>query len=227
MGEFPEISDERRQQIINSALAEFSARGYEKASTNLICKEAGVSKGLLFHYFKSKKGLYLDVLDRCIARYSRIMEEAVADLSEDIVERLFQIMEMKIKLFAEDPQTHAIVIDAFFDIPKDLEEDVKSRYSTLYSKYLPKLYDGLDRGVFRQEIDHQKALELISFVSDGLANKYTKLYKETKDKSVLNLENFNIELQAYMEMLKNGIYSNSCLESREKVRRQPSCSKGG
>lgn len=45
----------KKDQIAASALKEFAEKGFEQASTNTICKEAGVSKGLLFHYFGSKK----------------------------------------------------------------------------------------------------------------------------------------------------------------------------
>lgn len=44
--------------MINAALKVFARNGYRHASTDDIVKEAGISKGLLFHYFGSKIGLY-------------------------------------------------------------------------------------------------------------------------------------------------------------------------
>ena len=49
--------------MINAALKVFAKNGYKHASTDDIVKEAGISKGLLFHYFVSKMGLYSFLLD--------------------------------------------------------------------------------------------------------------------------------------------------------------------
>ena len=52
------VDVEKRDKIINSALKEFSINTFQKASTNTIVEDAGISKGLLFHYFGSKEKLY-------------------------------------------------------------------------------------------------------------------------------------------------------------------------
>lgn len=44
--------------MINAALKAFAEKGYKKANTDDMVKSAGISKGLLFHYFISKQGLY-------------------------------------------------------------------------------------------------------------------------------------------------------------------------
>ena len=48
---FLKLDDEKRDRILNAAMKEFRY-GYVKASTDIIVKEAGISKGLLFHYEK-------------------------------------------------------------------------------------------------------------------------------------------------------------------------------
>ena len=48
-------------------MKEFAVRLLD--ATNEIVKEADISKGLLFHYFKNKKGLFLYLYDYCIELY--------------------------------------------------------------------------------------------------------------------------------------------------------------
>ena len=55
---FFDITKEKQDRIINAALKVFARSGYRHASTDDIVKEAAISKGLLFHYFESKLGLY-------------------------------------------------------------------------------------------------------------------------------------------------------------------------
>ncbi len=50
------VETEKRQRIINAAIDEFM-KGYCKANTDIIVNNAGISKGLLFHYFGTKKKL--------------------------------------------------------------------------------------------------------------------------------------------------------------------------
>lgn len=58
MGKHAEQNERRRIQILQIALDEFITKGYYGASTREISKIAGISSGLMFHYFESKKVLY-------------------------------------------------------------------------------------------------------------------------------------------------------------------------
>ena len=60
---FFDLKKEKQDRMINAALKIFGLNGYEHASTDEIVREAGISKGLLFHYFISKLGLYTFVYD--------------------------------------------------------------------------------------------------------------------------------------------------------------------
>lgn len=63
---FFSLDDEKQIKILNAAIKVYVQKGYDHASTNEIVKEAGISKGLLFHYFKNKKTLYLFLFDHCV-----------------------------------------------------------------------------------------------------------------------------------------------------------------
>ena len=54
--------DERRRQILETARRLFSERPYASVSTTELAREAGVARGLLHHYFGSKRDLYLEVV---------------------------------------------------------------------------------------------------------------------------------------------------------------------
>lgn len=55
---FFDLKKEKQDRILNAALKVFAKNGYRRASTDEMVKEAGISKGLLFHYFGTKAGLY-------------------------------------------------------------------------------------------------------------------------------------------------------------------------
>lgn len=62
-GKFFDLKKEKQDRMINAALKVFALQGYRHASTDEIVREAGISKGLLFHYFTSKLGVYTFVYD--------------------------------------------------------------------------------------------------------------------------------------------------------------------
>jgi AcrR family transcriptional regulator len=54
--------DERRAQLLSLGLAMFSERSYDEVSIDDLARAAGVSKGLLYHYFPTKRDLYVAAL---------------------------------------------------------------------------------------------------------------------------------------------------------------------
>ncbi len=53
----------RRKQLLDAALKVFSWRGYDAATMDDIAEEAGVTKPLLYQHFKSKRALYLELIN--------------------------------------------------------------------------------------------------------------------------------------------------------------------
>ncbi|HHT76935.1 MAG TPA: helix-turn-helix transcriptional regulator, partial [Clostridiaceae bacterium] len=63
---FLKIDITKQKRVLAAALEVFSREGYLRANTNEIAALAEISKGLLFHYFGSKKNLYLFLLDETV-----------------------------------------------------------------------------------------------------------------------------------------------------------------
>lgn len=85
---FFDLKKEKQDRIINGALKIFASQGYRHGSTDDIVREAGISKGLLFHYFGSKLGVYGFVYDYSV-RYMILELRSMANTKE---KDLFQVM---------------------------------------------------------------------------------------------------------------------------------------
>jgi AcrR family transcriptional regulator len=59
----------RKETILEAATALFARKGFSATPTSAIAREAGVAEGLVFHYFKSKKGILLSILEDVTERY--------------------------------------------------------------------------------------------------------------------------------------------------------------
>ena len=78
---FFDLKKEKQDRMINAALKVFAIQGYRHGSTDDIVREAAVSKGLLFHYFGSKVGVYQFIYDYSV-RYMTLELRSTVDSKE-------------------------------------------------------------------------------------------------------------------------------------------------
>ena len=59
---------ERRELVLDAAVAEFAVHGLAGTSTEDVARRAGISQPYLFRLFPTKKALFLALVDRCFRR---------------------------------------------------------------------------------------------------------------------------------------------------------------
>ncbi|MBA2394397.1 MAG: TetR/AcrR family transcriptional regulator [Ktedonobacteraceae bacterium] len=64
MARTPKVVEDRREQIIDAALHVFAQKGFTRATNKDIAREAGITPGLIYHYFDSKEALFMEMLER-------------------------------------------------------------------------------------------------------------------------------------------------------------------
>jgi AcrR family transcriptional regulator len=75
----PDVSEERRTQIVDSAIKVFAREGFSKARMEDVAAESGLSKGLLYWYFKSKEEIIIAIADMLFSGEFRRMEEIATE----------------------------------------------------------------------------------------------------------------------------------------------------
>src|SRR3954453_8937892 len=76
-------ADERREEILEAAVAEFAVGGLHGTSTETIAARAGISQPYLFRPFKTKGDLFIAPFSRCCETIQAAFEEAAAALPAD------------------------------------------------------------------------------------------------------------------------------------------------
>lgn len=69
-------SEETRARILEAAVKQFAIHGYNAASVDSICEQAGVSKGAFYHHFKTKQDVFLALLDGWLQTFDQAIEES-------------------------------------------------------------------------------------------------------------------------------------------------------
>ncbi len=63
MARTPKTNEDRREQILDAALSVFAKKGFDRASNKDIAQAAGITTGLIYHYFASKAALLKSLLE--------------------------------------------------------------------------------------------------------------------------------------------------------------------
>jgi Transcriptional regulator len=204
---FENLSEDKKDSILEACIREFAEKGYENASTNTITREAGISKGILFHYFHNKKSLFLYVFDYCIKTLVEEYNKYSLTETGDIFQRLSELSVIKLKLTHVNPEKSKLLMKALAISQEDLRTEVERRYSRLTKEYMPEIFKKIDYSKFRSEVDPLKAIEILMLFLEALGDKYMKRYRGGEHDLLQNYDKLIEEYNEYMEILKFGMYS--------------------
>ncbi|MFD0590383.1 TetR/AcrR family transcriptional regulator [Paenibacillus sp. GCM10027627] len=201
---FLSIDEEKRGRIINAALKEFALKGYAAASTNEIAKEAGISKGLLFHYFTSKKDLYVYLYDHTI----RITSEAVANkidlLEKDLFVRMRQLSIVKLGIFGVYPNFFEFLKSVYFEEAADVSHELQDKRKEIAASEYFKLFADIDRTKFKDGVDPNKALQIILWSLEGLGEQEREKYRKLGQK--VDIDALLEQTDQYLDLFKLSFY---------------------
>lgn len=86
------IAHERRLDLIDAAIRDIAAKGYDKVTVSTICEEAGFSRGLIGHYFSSKDALLLEAVETVANKIGNAIRAAVSSAGRDPMDRLHALI---------------------------------------------------------------------------------------------------------------------------------------
>lgn len=195
---FFDLKKEKQDRMINAALKVFAMNGYGHASTDDIVKEAGISKGLLFHYFISKLGLYAFIYDYSVRYIMLELSTGVSKEETDYFGLLLQIKQSQLQVMKNYPYMLQF-------INKSREEDVSEALMETEDKrgVLPRQYaeimERAELSRFKKEADVKKLTKVIEYTVDGLMTEHFR-------NASFQPEIYYKEIVQYLEMIKKLSY---------------------
>jgi len=203
---FMALEVKKRDRILNAAMKEFRY-GYKKASTDIIVREAGISKGLLFHYFGTKDQLY-----EFLIRYAMDVVEAnhfdMLNMGHrDILEGFWQATLLERDISDQYPSIYGF-LEGVNTYREDLPNtEISDAFFQKQESVAAQLYNECDTSLFREDIDSQKAVDLICWAMNGFFD-YTdfKLSSLEEGWEGQNYEDFLEELRDYLDIVRLCFY---------------------
>ncbi len=145
----PDVSEERKDQIMNAAEDVFSHKGFSDARMDDIAEKTGLSKGTLYLYFKSKDDLIIAILDRIFQREFKAFETldltslSATEAIWSFVETTTRDIKLMIRLL---PITYEFMGLAFRN--KFVQKAFKAYFNRYMDILIPVIQHGIDSGEF-------------------------------------------------------------------------------
>jgi len=202
---FLNLDKEKQDRIINAAIKEFAQKGYDHASTNGIVKEAGISKGLLFHYFGNKKQMFLFLFDHCYELIADHFYQKIDLTEKDFFTRIRQAVIIKMELLTTYPDLFKFIEEAYLEDSPEVKMEVDKKIKELNEVNIGKVYEGIDFSKFRNDMDIKKVLKIITWTFEKLGAE--ELFKaKLSPEHHIDYERIFLEAEEYFEILTKAFY---------------------
>ena len=209
---FEQQDREKQSKIIEAGITEFSKKSYSDASTDKIIQSAGISKGLLFYYFESKRNFYIYCLSQALER----IIEPTNIVEGDFYHILFSTMNQKMQLC----QQYSLETRFVNMASRESAHEVSQSKTDLFAKYMLQTKktssDTMERAISSLSLkftDVRKTKEGLLMYVNTLMSHYLRIYQDNPDEFFNNAKRIQLELKTYIDLMLYGIIKEESDES--------------
>lgn len=204
---FLNLEDEEQERILEAAIQEFSEKNYDSASINRIIRQAGISKGSMYHYFKNKEDLYLYMIDKVMEKKAAYLTSAFKSTDQDPSSLdFFHLLALQLKsslIFAKENYPYHKINTRLQSMQEcHLKEKVWGRFHGAFKQYMDSLVQrAIEDGDIRTDLQKDFIIRLLGLVLMRLTDLYPN-HEELLSKSEDELLHHMDELVLF---LKSGL----------------------
>jgi AcrR family transcriptional regulator len=159
--------EETRASILDAAVRRFAIAGYNAASVDEICAEAGVSKGAFYHHFPTKQAVFLALLDGWL----KTVDSGLQAIRQPTVPETFiQMSQLLPAIFAAADDRLPMFLEFWTQASRD--ETVWAATIAPYRHYRQifedLIRDGITEGSLKADVDAESAAQVVLSLAVGL-----------------------------------------------------------
>ena len=196
---FNRIDDEKKINILITAIDEFSTNGFNSANINIIADLAGVSVGAMYKYFESKRALYLTCVEWTMVQLNEKIEGVIKQ-DKDVIS-MFEEIIRTIQLYRKETE-------AFTRLYYEMATESNSEYARMIASQI----EGVTSNLYSAYIEHAKNNNIIRKDMDS---RYFAFFID----NLFMMLQFSYSCQYYKDRMKMYTY-NEVFENDELLREQ-------
>jgi len=156
---------EVRERLLSGATGLFASKGYAATTVREIVERAGVTKPVLYYYFGSKEGIYLDLMREPFSKFAALVEEALLQAAS-ARERLFRLCLRAYDIFVENLDAARVMYSIYYGPPQGAPfVDFDAYHHRFQEAVLQVLREGIRDGEFRRVDLHDAVWAVIGAVN--------------------------------------------------------------
>lgn len=195
---FFDLKKEKQDKMINAALKVFCFSDYRRASTDDVVKEAGISKGLLFHYFTNKAGLYGFLYAYSMKYLAIELYQTVSIKEHDFFELIRQTEQAHLRVMKQYPYMVAFLNRAEEETAEEVVSLISEKRKERNGEY-QKIFERADIEGWKPGLDVEIAKNILRFTIRGIEDAYLKSEDFIPEELIQCIEE-------YISFLKPGMY---------------------
>lgn len=184
---FFDLAREKQDRMINGAIEVFAKNGYKHASTDDMVKAVGISKGLWFHYFGSKEGIYVFVYDYSVKCMLLELSTVVNEKEKDYFALIRQIALTMTKVIKNYPYMTIFLEEAAYETEQSVvEKTAESRQ--VYEERMTMLVKSAEITNVPDRAASERIKNLLDYSIRGIIRERTKeeagaeaMYREIRE----------------------------------------------
>ena len=181
MEKFFNLPAEKQNKIIDAALVSFGTNGYKKTSVSDIAAAAGISKAMVFHYFGTKKDLYLYLIQYCGDLIMKEVNDKFDRQITDFFDRIMQASEIKLSVLKIHPAILTFLSSIYFEQDEEVKDDIKKILTETEGFRNQIAFDGMDTSKFKDSVDPKIVMKILLWMAEGFANgAFTHAHTDSK-----------------------------------------------
>lgn len=161
------LPKEKQEAILHAGYRVFSQNTYKHSPMSEIAAEAGISKSLLFHYFKNKKELYLFLWQQCAQTTIDRLSECGCYEQTDLFESMERAMKAKLEMIRTTPDMALFAIRAFYEKDPAIHADIQESYRNFLSFKANQALLAMDPDQFNPAVDLSLMYREMYWASEG------------------------------------------------------------
>ena len=161
------LPPEKQQAILNAGYRVFSQNAYKNSPMSEIAQAAGISKSLLFYYFRNKKELYLFLWDTCAKTTIEFLTRYQCYEQKELFESMERGMRAKMEIIRLYPDMGRFVIKAFYETDPEINAAVQESYHRYFNLKADKTRMNLDPAQFIPGLDIAMMYRDMYWASEG------------------------------------------------------------
>ena len=161
-----EKNQQTRRRIMDSALAEFSKKGYGASSVNTICSAENISKGIIYHYFSTKDDLFLACVEECFTLLTEYLKKEACSAGKGAEEQLEGYFGARMDFFREYPVYQRIFCEAVVAPPEHLRSEIQKRRQEFDLLNIQLLEQVLEPVSLRPQVTKAEVIEMFRRFQD-------------------------------------------------------------